>query len=79
MERFKYKTRGMQSPQGIPRVFFCSHPKDFDRFFEGLSKVGYRGSMTLECTSMQPDGTLTPKKMKESILRVRALSLEYLN
>ena len=37
MERFKFKTRGMRSPQGIPRVFFCCHPKDFDRFFESVS------------------------------------------
>ena len=50
---------------------------DFHRFFVGLSKVGYRGSMTLECTSMLPDGTLTPEKMQESLLRVRALSSQY--
>ncbi len=37
MERFKFKTRGMRSPQGIPRVFFCCYPKDFDRFFESIS------------------------------------------
>ncbi len=37
MERFKFKTRGMQSPQGMPKVFFCCHPKDFDRFFENIS------------------------------------------
>ncbi|MBQ3499464.1 MAG: toll/interleukin-1 receptor domain-containing protein, partial [Clostridia bacterium] len=37
MERLKFKTRGMRSPQGIPRVFFCGHPKDFDRLFESVS------------------------------------------
>ena len=52
---------------------------DFDRFFEGLAKVSYRGSMTLECTSMCADGTLTPEKMEESLLRVRALTMQYLN
>ena len=33
----KYKTRGASSPQGKPRVYFCCHPKDFERFFEGIS------------------------------------------
>ena len=37
IERLKYKTRGEQIPQGIPKVFYCCHPKDFDRFFESVS------------------------------------------
>lgn len=52
---------------------------DFNRFFEGLALVGYRGSMTLECTSMCADGTLTPEKMDESLSRVRALASQYLH
>lgn len=51
---------------------------DFDRFFEGLAKVGYRGSFTLECTSMCADGTLTPEKMAESLARAKTLISQYL-
>lgn len=34
----EYKTRGGSSPQGKPRVFFCCHPDDFERFFEPVVK-----------------------------------------
>ena len=51
---------------------------DFDRFFEGLASVGYHGSMTLECTSMCADGTLTPEKTVGSLARTRALISRYL-
>lgn len=34
---FKYKTKGMSSPQGKQRVYFSCHPKDYDIFFENIS------------------------------------------
>lgn len=37
MPNLKYKTRGMVSPQGKPRVYFCCHPKDFAGYFDGIS------------------------------------------
>lgn len=37
MANFKYKTRGNSSPQGKPRVYFCCHHEDFDRYFESVS------------------------------------------
>ncbi len=37
MPTLKYKTRGNASPQGKPRVYFCSHSKDFEKFFESIS------------------------------------------
>lgn len=36
--RLCYKTRGNTSPQGKPRVYFCCHPADFERFFEPVSE-----------------------------------------
>ena len=33
-----YKTRGNGSPQGKPRVYFCCHPSDFERFFAPVSE-----------------------------------------
>lgn len=38
MAQLQYKTRGMVSPQGKPRVYFCCHPGDFSRFFEEVSE-----------------------------------------
>lgn len=32
-----YKTNGMASPQGKPRVYFCCHPEDFRYFFGPIS------------------------------------------
>ena len=40
---------------------------DFPPFVSCLRAVGYSGAVTLECTCMNPDGTLTPDKMNESI------------
>ncbi len=37
MAKLLFKTRG-GSPQGKPRVYFCCHPDDFDRFFEPISE-----------------------------------------
>lgn len=38
MGNLKFKTRGMVSPQGMPRVYFSCHPKDFERYFEKISE-----------------------------------------
>ena len=38
MSGLKYKTRNNTSPQGKPRVYFCCHPEDFDKFFDGVSE-----------------------------------------
>ncbi len=36
MSKIDYRTRGGASPQGKPRVYFCSHPQDHSRFFEEI-------------------------------------------
>ena len=28
--KLKYKTRGMSDPKGKPKVYFSSHPEDFE-------------------------------------------------
>lgn len=33
----KYKTRAMSNPKGKPKVYFCCHPQDFDKYFEDIS------------------------------------------
>ncbi len=37
MSNLKYKTRGNSNPQGKPRVYFCCHKDDFEKFFESIS------------------------------------------
>ena len=37
MAKLKYKTRGNSNPQGKPRVYFCCHSKDFNKYFESVS------------------------------------------
>ncbi len=37
MAKLIYKTRGNSSPQGKAKVYFCSHPDDFGKYFEELS------------------------------------------
>lgn len=38
MANLQYKTRGNDSPQGNPRVYFCCHPEDFNKYFEAVSE-----------------------------------------
>ncbi len=47
---------------------------DYPWFFSFLDSVGYTGDVTLECTCMRPDGTLTPERMQNSLAYVRALN-----
>ncbi len=37
MSTLKYKTRGNSTPQGKPRVYFCCHRNDFDKYFDEIS------------------------------------------
>ena len=37
MAALKYKTIGNSNPQGKPRVYFCCHPEDFEKYFEMVS------------------------------------------
>lgn len=50
---------------------------DFDKFFQFLSSVGYEGTATLECSSMDETGKIYPEKMSESIMKIRRLSEKY--
>ena len=34
MATFSCKTKGNADPKGKPRVYFCCHPEDFDRYFD---------------------------------------------
>lgn len=36
MAEFKVKTKGGADPHGKPRVYFCCHPDDFDRYFDKI-------------------------------------------
>ncbi len=36
MAEFKVKTNGGADPHGKPRVYFCCHPDDFDRYFDKI-------------------------------------------
>lgn len=38
MSSVQYKTRGGSSPYGKPRIYFTCHPKDFEQYFEQISK-----------------------------------------
>lgn len=37
MSKLKFKTRGNTSPQGKPKVYFCCHPNNFEKYFEPIS------------------------------------------
>jgi sugar phosphate isomerase/epimerase len=46
---------------------------DFYEFFDFIRSVGYEGTATLECTSMDKDGNIYFDKMNESVRRVRKI------
>ena len=37
MSNLHYKTKNNIPEHGMPKVYFCCHPKDFDSFFEDIS------------------------------------------
>lgn len=37
MSMITYKTRGNQSPQSLPHVYFCAHHEDYDKYFEMIA------------------------------------------
>ncbi len=37
MTNLKYKTKGNSTPQGKPKVYFCCHSNDFERYFDEIS------------------------------------------
>lgn len=37
MSALHYKTRGNTSPKGKPKVYFCCHPNDFEKYFDAIS------------------------------------------
>jgi len=37
MANLKYKTHRNSEPNGKPRVYFCCHPEDFNKYFESVS------------------------------------------
>ncbi len=38
MAGLQYRTKGDSSPQGKPRVYFCCHPDDFEKYFKPISE-----------------------------------------
>ena len=44
---------------------------DFKSFFTFVKNIGYKGTLTLECTSMGEEGEPYPEKMNASINKVR--------
>ena len=37
MANINFKTKGLSSPKGKAKVYFCCHPNDFDQYFETIS------------------------------------------
>lgn len=46
---------------------------DFAPFLTLLNEINYAGAITLECSCLNPDGTLCPEKMKQSIRQAHAM------
>lgn len=46
---------------------------DLCGFTSRLKAAGYRGTVTLECSSMNPDGSLSPEKTVASLSKARSL------
>ena len=47
---------------------------NFEAFFDGLRKVGYKGDFTVEASAFLPDGSLDLKSLNKSIEKVRKLA-----
>ena len=84
MASLNYKIRGSGSPQGKPRVYFCCHLDDFDRYFEEISEdilsrqtcaVWYRGDFSAFDDELEND----LKQMQLFVIPVTAKFLTAVN
>lgn len=44
---------------------------DFDKLFEYIKKMGYRGDFTTEATSFDGDGQIYPERLNETVNKIR--------
>ena len=56
MYNFKYKARTMH-PQGVPKVYFCCHPDDFDKYYDIISDtiLSVLDCCVFYCDNPQPE------------------------
>lgn len=58
----------------------CLHPRegkiDFQRFFAYLAKVGYKGTVTVESTSVAEDGRMLTEKLNDTFAYLRSLEMQ---
>lgn len=68
MPRLKYRTRNGDTPQGKPRVYFCCHPKDFERYFIAISDEILE---TQNCAIWYTDEFVHPNDLLEDLKQMQ--------
>ncbi len=65
------------APMEWGRLGACLHPGegyiDYEKLFENLKRVGYRGTFTVESTSTNPDGSFRMERIEETFAYLRRL------
>ncbi len=69
---------GIMDWKALRTLFVGSGNVDFESFFLNVGRRGYRGSLTCECTAVQPDGSVDLGRLNASLDTVRALAEKYL-
>lgn len=62
----------------LKTLFIGDGQIDFEPFFKTAGQYGFSGSLTCECTAMQPDGSVNISRLNDSLDAVRALRDRYL-
>lgn len=73
MAQLKYKTRGNCNPQGLPRVYFCCHPLDFEIYFENISQEILGKQNCAIYFDTQPDKSLDTEQLLADLKQMQLL------
>ena len=69
---------GYMDWSSLKTLFLGEGQIDFVPFFEAAGRYGYEGTLTCECTAMQPDGSVDIDRLNNSLDAARALTEKYL-
>ncbi|MBQ7004791.1 MAG: tetratricopeptide repeat protein, partial [Clostridia bacterium] len=59
MPKLKWKTKGNSNPQGKPRVYFCCHQDDFEKYFDSVSEEIMKNQNCAIYYDCEPEGEVT--------------------
>ena len=68
----KYKTIGQITPQGLPKILFACHPKEFERYFETVWQW-LREGRNVALFYESPEEVLTWDRLRDDLYEIQLI------